>query len=208
MAASTATLPPAFPRTLNNNTKGVTTQRRFASNISKPIKTVISIRRSRLEFHRVCRASASSTEGELGSSSLNQQKPNNRAPPGVDTRIHWDNSEDGWIGGSTTTNSSQSTKDEVGGGEGKYSSQQESFLGQDFPDLLNSASNDCHYQFLGISAEADLEEIRAAYRRLSKEYHPDTTILPLKAASDKFMKLRDIYDVLSNEETRVSMIGL
>ncbi|KAI3884063.1 hypothetical protein MKX03_036027 [Papaver bracteatum] len=201
MAASTATLPPAFPPSLNNNSKRLP-QRRFGSNISKPIKTVISLRRSRLVFHHVCRAAASSAEGESGSSSSsNQQKPINRAPPGVDTRIHWDNLEDGWIGGSTTTNSSQSTKNETGG-EGKYSSQQESFLGQDFPDLLNSASNDSHYQFLGISAEADLEEIRAAYRRLSKEYHPDTTLLPLKTASEKFMKLRDIYDILSNEETR------
>ena len=47
-----------------------------------------------------------------------------------------------------------------------------------------------------------MEEIKAAYRRLSKEYHPDTTSLPLKAASDKFMKLREVYDVLSNDETR------
>lgn len=47
-----------------------------------------------------------------------------------------------------------------------------------------------------------MEEIKAAYRRLSKEYHPDTTSLPLKVASDKFMRLREIYHVLSDEETR------
>lgn len=57
-------------------------------------------------------------------------------------------------------------------------------------------------RFLGISANADLEEIKAAYRRLSKEYHPDTTSLPLKTASDKFLKLREVYDVLSDEESR------
>ena len=57
-------------------------------------------------------------------------------------------------------------------------------------------------RFLGVSAEADLEEIKAAYRRLSKEYHPDTTSLPLKTASEKFMKLREVYDALSNEESR------
>ncbi|KAL5982622.1 hypothetical protein ACLOJK_016697 [Asimina triloba] len=57
-------------------------------------------------------------------------------------------------------------------------------------------------RFLGIPAEADLEEIKAAYRRLSKEYHPDTTSLPLKVASEKFMQLRQVYDVLSNEESR------
>lgn len=57
-------------------------------------------------------------------------------------------------------------------------------------------------RFLGISAGADLEEIKAAYRRLSKEYHPDTTSLPLKTASDKFLKLREVYKVLSDEESR------
>lgn len=59
-----------------------------------------------------------------------------------------------------------------------------------------------HCRFLGVSAKADLEEIKAAYRRLSKEYHPDTTSLPLKTASDKFLKLREIYDVLSDDEKR------
>lgn len=57
-------------------------------------------------------------------------------------------------------------------------------------------------RFLGVPVNADLEEIKAAYRRLSKEYHPDTTVLPLRTASDMFMKLREIYNVLSNEEKR------
>lgn len=109
-----------------------------------------------------------------------------RAPPGVDTRIHWDNEDEGWIGG-TTSNTRQSKAEDV--------------LGQNFADLLSDSSGS-HYEFLGVSAEADLEDIKAAYRRLSKEYHPDTTSLPLKTASDKFMKLREVYNVLSNEESR------
>lgn len=47
-----------------------------------------------------------------------------------------------------------------------------------------------------------MEEIKAAYRRLSKEYHPDTTFLPLKAAADKFIQLREAYNVLSDEDSR------
>ncbi|CAM8897734.1 unnamed protein product [Rhodiola kirilowii] len=74
-------------------------------------------------------------------------------------------------------------------------------LAAQFADLLNDSS-DSHYQFLGVAPQADLEEIKSAYRRLSKEYHPDTTSLPIKAASDKFMRLREIYDVLSDEEKR------
>ncbi|XP_022735276.1 NAD(P)H-quinone oxidoreductase subunit T, chloroplastic [Durio zibethinus] len=115
-----------------------------------------------------------------------------RAPPGVDTRIHWDNEDEGWIGGPSN---SQQTKEKLNAEE-----EQKNLLGDKFADLLNYS--DSHYQFLGVSAEADLEEIKAAYRRLSKEYHPDTTSLPLKAASEKFMKLREVYNVLSNEESR------
>ncbi|XP_057502811.1 NAD(P)H-quinone oxidoreductase subunit T, chloroplastic [Actinidia eriantha] len=118
-----------------------------------------------------------------------------RPPLGVDTRIHWESEEEGWIGGRSNSQSAQ---------EGQFQAQEDHknrFLGEKFSDLLNSSS-DSHYQFLGVSADADMEEIKAAYRRLSKEYHPDTTSLPLKAASDKFMQLREIYDVLSNEERR------
>ncbi|XP_043710679.1 NAD(P)H-quinone oxidoreductase subunit T, chloroplastic-like [Telopea speciosissima] len=112
-----------------------------------------------------------------------------RAAAGVDTRIHWENPDEGWIGG--TSNSSQPTIEE----------EKQNLLGKNYSDLLKEYS-DSHYQFLGVSSDADLEEIKAAYRRLSKEYHPDTTSLPLKTASDKFMKLREVYDTLSNEETR------
>ncbi|KAH6811127.1 Chaperone DnaJ-domain superfamily protein [Perilla frutescens var. hirtella] len=112
-----------------------------------------------------------------------------RAPPGVDTRIHWENEDEGWVGG----NSSGSTQEQA--------KKEDEFLGEKFSELLNSSS-DSYYQFLGVPANADLEEIKAAYRRLSKEYHPDTTVLPIRTASDMFMKLREIYDVLSNEERR------
>ncbi|KAK9095933.1 hypothetical protein Sjap_021430 [Stephania japonica] len=116
-----------------------------------------------------------------------------RAPPGVDTRIHWDNQDEGWLGVENSKPSDDvKLEDEQ--------QQQQSFMGDKFTELLDSA--DSHYQFLGVSAQADLEEIKAAYRRLSKEYHPDTTSLPLKVASDKFMKLREVYDILSNEESR------
>ncbi|CAI0625337.1 unnamed protein product, partial [Linum tenue] len=59
-----------------------------------------------------------------------------------------------------------------------------------------------HIRSLWVQPEADLEEIKSAYLRLSKEYHPDTTLLPLKAASEKFMRLRTIYAVLCDPETR------
>ncbi|XP_050378128.1 NAD(P)H-quinone oxidoreductase subunit T, chloroplastic [Argentina anserina] len=117
-----------------------------------------------------------------------------RPPPGVDTRIHWENEDEGWIGGSSSKSTSK-TQQQV------EQEQNRDVWGNKFADLLDDSA-DSHYQFLGVSAEADLEEIKAAYRRLSKEYHPDTTSLPLKTASDKFVRLREIYDVLSDEESR------
>ncbi|XP_023521950.1 NAD(P)H-quinone oxidoreductase subunit T, chloroplastic-like [Cucurbita pepo subsp. pepo] len=124
------------------------------------------------------------------------QPPNNRQrpPPGVDTRIHWQNDEEGWIGGPRPSQSRRDQKEQ-------NNNNNNNALGPSLADLLNNSS-DSHYQFLGVGAEADLEEIKSAYRRLSKEYHPDTTSLPLKAASDKFMKLKQVYEVLSNEESR------
>ncbi|KAJ3703920.1 hypothetical protein LUZ61_007625 [Rhynchospora tenuis] len=113
----------------------------------------------------------------------------------VDTRIHWTNMDEGWIGGKT--------KKETEGEEdnGAKSENKQEFLGTKFADLLSQAS-ESHYQFLGVPVEADMEEIKAAYRRLSKEYHPDTTTLPLKAASEKFIRLREAYNILSKEESR------
>ncbi|KAL0535556.1 hypothetical protein IC582_029890 [Cucumis melo] len=119
------------------------------------------------------------------------QAPNNdrrRPPPGVDTRIHWQNEEEGWIGGKKKESNDQNNESN-------------NMLGPSLADLLNNSS-DSHYQFLGVGAEAEVEEIKSAYRRLSKEYHPDTTSLPLKVASEKFMKLKQVYEVLSNEESR------
>ncbi|XP_061362845.1 NAD(P)H-quinone oxidoreductase subunit T, chloroplastic [Gastrolobium bilobum] len=112
-------------------------------------------------------------------------------PPGVDTRIHWDNQDEGWIGGTNTEKHQQNSAEQ----------KPKNLLGEKFADLL-TASSGSHYEFLGVSADADLEEIKVAYRRLSKEYHPDTTSLPLKTASEKFMKLREVYNVLSKEESR------
>ncbi|KAL9446351.1 hypothetical protein AB3S75_014087 [Citrus x aurantiifolia] len=130
----------------------------------------------------------------FASQKAGSNKSQRRAQPGVDTRIHWENEDEGWIGGSSS--SSHQTNQNFNAEE-----EQKNLLGEKFADLLNNSS-DSHYQFLGISPSADLEEIKSAYRRLSKEYHPDTTSLPLKAASEKFLKLREVYDVLSNEESR------
>jgi hypothetical protein len=53
-----------------------------------------------------------------------------------------------------------------------------------------------YYHMLGISSVASEEEIKTAYRRLVKRYHPDTSTEPDAAA--RFIELRMAYEVLSD----------
>ncbi|MEM7794776.1 MAG: J domain-containing protein [Cyanobacteria bacterium P01_C01_bin.118] len=73
--------------------------------------------------------------------------------------------------------------------------------------MTNSVSGDSpknHYQLLGIKPTASAQDIRRAYRELSKLYHPDTTELSSEAATRKFQALNEAYGVLSNPEQRLT----
>lgn len=55
------------------------------------------------------------------------------------------------------------------------------------------------YSVLGISKDASKEEIKKAYRRKAKEYHPDLHPNDPKAA-EKMNEVNEAYDMLSNPE--------
>ncbi|HBA39494.1 MAG TPA: hypothetical protein DCZ05_07075, partial [Deltaproteobacteria bacterium] len=58
-----------------------------------------------------------------------------------------------------------------------------------------------YYQILGADRSASHEEIRKAYRKLARKYHPD--INPgNKEAENKFKEISVAYDVLSDPEKR------
>jgi len=59
-----------------------------------------------------------------------------------------------------------------------------------------------YYKLLGLTPTASVQEIRRAYRELSKRYHPDTTLLPVAIATEKFQQLNAAYATLSNPERR------
>jgi len=56
------------------------------------------------------------------------------------------------------------------------------------------------YNVLGIKQNANLNEIKSAYRSLTKQYHPDKN--PSPDANDKFSKINNAYEVLSDPEKR------
>lgn len=57
-----------------------------------------------------------------------------------------------------------------------------------------------HYETLGVSKSATAEEIKAAYKKLAMEYHPDRNKSP--GAEDKFKSVAEAYTVLSNERSK------
>jgi hypothetical protein len=52
-----------------------------------------------------------------------------------------------------------------------------------------------YYKVLGVEKTAPQEEIKKAYRRLAKKYHPDTNP-GNKQAEDKFKEINEAYEVL------------
>lgn len=58
-----------------------------------------------------------------------------------------------------------------------------------------------YYGILGISKNATGKEIREAYRKLSRKWHPDLNP-GNKQAEEKFKEISNAYEVLSNEEKR------
>jgi molecular chaperone DnaJ len=57
-----------------------------------------------------------------------------------------------------------------------------------------------HYTVLGVSRDANAEELKRAYRRLARELHPDTN--PDPAAEERFKEVALAYEVLSDPARR------
>ncbi len=59
-----------------------------------------------------------------------------------------------------------------------------------------------YYEILGVDKIASEDEIKKAYRGLAKKYHPDVSTEPKEVAEEKFKKLSEAYEVLSDPEKR------
>lgn len=57
-----------------------------------------------------------------------------------------------------------------------------------------------YYDVLGVSRTADKTEIKSAFRKLAREYHPDVSKHP--EAEAKFKEINEAYEVLSDDDKR------
>ena len=58
-----------------------------------------------------------------------------------------------------------------------------------------------YYKVLGVPRNANADEIKKAYRRLARQFHPDTAGNDPKT-TERFKEVQEAYDVLSNAEKR------
>ena len=58
-----------------------------------------------------------------------------------------------------------------------------------------------YYKALGVSSQADEKEIKSAYRKLAKKYHPDA-VRDNPELTEKMYDIQAAYEVLGDEEKR------
>ncbi|HAB33476.1 MAG TPA: J domain-containing protein, partial [Exiguobacterium sp.] len=57
-----------------------------------------------------------------------------------------------------------------------------------------------YYQTLGVAKDASNQDIKRAYRKLAKQYHPDVN--KEASADQRFKDIQEAFDVLGDEEKR------
>src|ERR1700739_4707859 len=66
---------------------------------------------------------------------------------------------------------------------------------------MSTTQNKDYYGMLGVKKTATAEEIRKAFRKLARKYHPDVNPGD-KKAEEKFKEISEANDILSDEKKR------
>src|ERR1700684_3701191 len=59
-----------------------------------------------------------------------------------------------------------------------------------------------YYAILGVAKTAAAKDIKSAYRKLARKWHPDANPNNAKAAEEKFKDIQEAYEVLGDPEKR------
>jgi curved DNA-binding protein len=59
-----------------------------------------------------------------------------------------------------------------------------------------------YYEILGVTRGADADEVKRAYRKMARKYHPDVS--KEKNAEDKFKEVQEAYEVLRDADKRAA----
>src|ERR1700684_1602187 len=59
-----------------------------------------------------------------------------------------------------------------------------------------------YYALLGVPKNAAEKDIKSAYRKLARKWHPDANPNDTKAAEEKFKEIQEAYEVLGDPEKR------
>src|SRR5512146_6196 len=63
-----------------------------------------------------------------------------------------------------------------------------------------------YYKIMGVARDASQDDIKRAYRRLARKYHPDVS--KEKDAEERFKEVGEAYEVLKDPEKRTAYDNL
>ena len=65
-----------------------------------------------------------------------------------------------------------------------------------------------YYEILGLKPDASEDDIKKAYKKLALKYHPDRNSDDPEKAAEKFKKISNAYQILTNKDKQIQGINM